>query len=123
MLAGAVRGREPQVAKPSATDRVTLPAHSATMDDCCRFLELLLGAKPSAPVPLTIGVLQIVSLVELSVSAVYTVSDLSDHVTSIDVEEIAARQLSLASAARTAPDSPAATTTHPPAHGVPGQHH
>jgi hypothetical protein len=53
-------------------------------------------------------------------TAVYTVSDLSDHITSIEVEEIAAR---LATAARIAPDSPATTATDTPAHGAPGHHH
>lgn len=122
VLAGAVKGREPQAVRPTATDRVSLPAHAATMDDCCRLLELLLGAKSSGPLPMTIGVLQIVSLTELSVSAVYTVSDAANQVTSIDVEEIAPRLLTLDRAARTALASPAATRSAEPAPGSPPTH-
>lgn len=95
VLAGAVRGREPKSVAFSATDRLILPPHSASMDDCCRLLELLLGAAPSGPVPLTLGVLQIVSTVELAVSAVYTVADPAGGSTSIDVEEIPARLMTL----------------------------
>lgn len=93
VLAGAVRGREPQTAGVAARDKISLPAHSATMDDCCRILELLLGAKPAGPVPLTIGMLEITSLVELSVTAVYTVTDLASESTSIDVENIDAKRV------------------------------
>ena len=88
VLAGAVRGREPQVAEVAAADRIVLPGHSATMDDCCRVLELLLGAKPAGATPITLGILEIVSLVELSVTAVYTAADLAGGRTSIDVETI-----------------------------------
>jgi len=93
VLAGAVRGREPQVAGVAALERIVLPPHSATMDDCCRILEMLLGAKPTAPVPLTIGLLEITSLVELSVTAIYTVTDLNNGSTSMDVVSIAAKSL------------------------------
>ena len=103
VLAGAVMGREPQEVTPSVTDRIILPAHGATMDDCCRLLELLLGAKPSGPHRMTIGVLQIISLVDLSVSAVYTVSDPANQMTSIDVEDISPRLLTLDRTARTVP--------------------
>jgi hypothetical protein len=92
VLAGAVRGREPQIGQVTARDTIILPPHSATMDDCCRILELLLGAKPSGPVPLTIGLLEIVTTVELAVTAVYTATDLSNGSTSIDVETIQARK-------------------------------
>lgn len=91
VLAGAVRGREPQVAGVAARDRVALPGHSATMDDCCRLSELLLGAKPAGPTPLTIGILEIISLVELDVNAVYTASGLQGDSVSIDVESITAK--------------------------------
>jgi hypothetical protein len=91
VLAGAARGREPNSTGPMATDKLLLPAHSATMDDCCRILELLLGARPATPTPLTIGVLEITSPVELSVTAVYTVTDTANGATSIDVQSIAAK--------------------------------
>ena len=90
VMAGAVRGREPQAIGVTALDRIVLPAHSATMDDCCRITELLLGAKPAQPTPLTIGLLEIVSSVELAVTAVYTATDLHNSSTSIDVETISA---------------------------------
>lgn len=92
VLAGAVRGREPQVAGVAARDKIVLPAHSATMDDCCRITEVLLGAKPAGPVPLTIGLLEISSPVELGVTAVYTATDLSTGSISIDVEDIAGKR-------------------------------
>lgn len=88
VLAGAVKGREPRVAGVAASDKIVLPPHAATMDDCCRLVELLLGAKPTGTVPLTLGLLEISSPVELNVTAVYTVSDLDNRSTSIDVEEI-----------------------------------
>jgi hypothetical protein len=72
VLSGAVRGREPQVAGITAVDRVILPPHTATMDDCCRLQELLLGAPVEGHLPLTTGVLEIISTVELAVTAVYT---------------------------------------------------
>jgi hypothetical protein len=75
----------------AAIDKILLPGHGATMDDCCRLLELLLGGKPSGDVPLTIAILEITSPVELAVSAVYTASDLNDASVSVDVENIAGR--------------------------------
>ncbi len=73
-LAGSVLGREPHTAVASARDIVRLPPHGATLDDCCRILERVLGARPQGAVPLTSGVIEIVSPVELSVSALHTVS-------------------------------------------------
>jgi hypothetical protein len=64
------------------------------MDDCCRLLELLLGAPPAGRVPLTSGILEIVSTVELSVTAVYTATD-EGGVPSIDVKQIGARVLTI----------------------------
>jgi hypothetical protein len=88
VLAGAARGREPRHTGPMATDRLVLPPHSATMDDCCRILELLLGAPPAAPTPLTVGILEITSPVELNVAAVYTVTDPANASTAIDVQSV-----------------------------------
>jgi hypothetical protein len=70
-----------------------LPGFSATMDDCCRIAEMLLGAPPSGPLPLTIGFLEIISPVELAVTAVYTVSGPDSRTTSIDVEIIEPRMI------------------------------
>jgi hypothetical protein len=94
VLAGAAVGREPKFKGPTAAERIRLPAHSATMDDCCRLLELLLGAPPAGRVPLTSGILEIVSTVELTVTAVYTATD-GGGVPSIDVKQIGARVLTI----------------------------
>ena len=93
---GAVVAREPDVFDPatlSKVDTVTLPPLGATMDDCCRIAEFV--APPSGDTGLTIAVLTILSLVELSVSAVYTASPLSGDGISIDVEYIPSRRLGL----------------------------
>ncbi len=95
VLAGAVAGREPKFKGPATTDGIRLPAHTATMDDCCRLLELLLGALPAGPVPLTLGILEIVSTVELNVTAVYTATDGRGGAPSIDVKQIRAKVLSI----------------------------
>ena len=72
VVAGAAAGREPRATGPAKPSVTKLPAHGATMSDCCRILELVLGAVPAGPVPLTIGFIEIVSTVELEVTAVYT---------------------------------------------------
>lgn len=91
VFSGAPVGREPRVSKRRALDRIVLPADSATMDDCCRVTELLLGAPSSSPMPLTVGFVEIVSNVELSVTAVYTATDLKSNSLSMDVEVIESR--------------------------------
>jgi hypothetical protein len=88
VLAGAPAGREPRVARVRAEDKIILPAHSATMDDCCRIAEMLFGGTAPSPIPLTIGFLEVTSTEELGVTAVYTASDLSSGSISIDVEQI-----------------------------------
>ena len=94
---GAVVAREPNIADPAIakTDVITLPPLGATMDDCCRVAELQLGAPPSGETGLTVAILTILSLFELSVSAVYTASPLSGDGISIDVEYIPPRRLGL----------------------------
>ena len=87
VLSGAVRA-QPQVAAITAVDRLVLPAHTATMDDCCRLQELLFGAAVEGSVPLTTGVREIISTVELAVTAVYTKDG-----GAIDVQVIPPRQL------------------------------
>jgi hypothetical protein len=99
VLGGAVIGREPGTGSAKAFDRIDLPAHSATMDDCCRISELLLGAPAPATAALSIGILEIISLRELSVSAVYTVSNPLSGSVDIDVKQIATRLLPLSAAA------------------------
>jgi hypothetical protein len=92
---GAVVAREPNVAvpDPAKLEVVILPPFGATMDDCCRIAESLLGAPPSGDTGLTIALLTMLSVVELSVSAVYTASPLSWDGISIDVEYIPSRRL------------------------------
>jgi hypothetical protein len=97
---GAVVAREPNVADPAilrgrAVDVVKLPPLGATMDDCCRISELLLGATPSGDSALTIAILTIVSPFELSVSVVYTANPLNGDGSSIDVEYLPSRLLRL----------------------------
>jgi hypothetical protein len=74
VLAGAPVGREPNAASPRAEDRITLPAQTATMDDCCRIAELIYGEKPASPIPLTIGILEIIATADIAVTAVYSTS-------------------------------------------------
>jgi hypothetical protein len=83
-------GMEPnqQQAKPIA--QITLKPNSATGDDCCG-IEKILGVKNL----LNIGFLKIISNVDLSVTAVYTVADMDNRVASIDVEEITGKTVPL----------------------------
>jgi von Willebrand factor type A domain/Trypsin-like peptidase domain len=89
--AGAVVGREPGFAARQASDKTELPPGSATMDDCCRISELLLGAPPAGNPPMTIGILDIVSTKELTVSATYTVTDASAKV-DMDIQNFPGRR-------------------------------
>jgi hypothetical protein len=95
IASGAVVAREPNVAvaDPRRSEVVTLPPLGATMDDCCRIAEFV--APPSGDPGLTIAILMIWSLVELSVSAVYTATPLSGDGISIDVEYIPSGRLGL----------------------------
>jgi hypothetical protein len=94
---GAVVAREPNATDPALAkaEVITLPPLGATMDDCCRIAELLLGAPPAGETGLTIGILTILSLADLAVSAVYTANPLTGDGISIDVEYILPRRLSL----------------------------
>jgi hypothetical protein len=88
VFVGAAVGREPRVVRRRAVDALVMPPHTATMDDCHRLTELLLGAPSTSSMPLTIGFLEIVSTQELNVTAVYTASDLKSGSLSIDVEQV-----------------------------------
>jgi hypothetical protein len=97
---GAVVAREPAIADPTKisarqVETIKLPPLGATMDDCCRISEMLLGAVPSGDAPLTIAILTIVSQFDLSVSVVYTANPLSGDGVSIDVEYLQPRVLRL----------------------------
>jgi hypothetical protein len=91
VFAGAASGREPHTVVARAEDRITLPPHAATMDDCCRLTELLVGPNPEGKAPLSIGYLEIVSRTELTVTAVYTASGPDGGPVSVDVEQIVAK--------------------------------
>ena len=93
VLAGAPVGREPRVAVPRAEDRIVLPPQSATFDDCCRIVELLYGGTAAAPLPLTVGWLEITADGPLAVTAVYTAGGADGAGASIDVAQIAPRHL------------------------------
>jgi hypothetical protein len=88
VFAGAAAGREPRYTTRKASDRIVLPPHAATMDDCCRLNELLLGAATGSTGPVTIGFLEIISNRPLNISAVYTVTDPKSGSVSMDVEQI-----------------------------------
>lgn len=89
-IAGAATGREPRAKDAATSEIVRLPSHSATMDDCCRISEALLGVAPSGPVPLTLGVLEIASTVELEVTAVYTATGEAEGTPSVEVKRFRA---------------------------------
>jgi hypothetical protein len=97
---GAVVGREPNIIDLTALPKrqieaLKLPPLGATMDDCCRISEMLLGATPNGETALTIAILTILSTFELSVSVVYTANPLSGDGISIDVEYLPSRILRL----------------------------
>ncbi len=69
VLAGAPVGREPSRVIARAEDGMTLPPHTATMDDCCRIAELVFGAPVDA---FTVGLLEIIASRDVAVAAVYT---------------------------------------------------
>jgi len=96
---GAVVAREPDLTPPDVLMRqhelIELPGFAATMDDCCKIAEMLLGGPPSGDTRLTIAILTIMSQFELSVSAVYTANPLSGDGISIDVEYIPSRPLTV----------------------------
>ena len=92
VFAGAAAGREPRFATRKASDKIVLPPHTATMDDCCRLNELLFGASTGSQGALSIGFLEIISNRPLNISAVYTVNDPKSGSVSMDVEQIQAKQ-------------------------------
>jgi len=93
VLGGAPVGREPRVTAPRAEDRIVLPPQSATFDDCCRIVELLYGAPATtAPLPLTVGWLELTADGPLAVTAVYTASAPDGAGVSVDVVQVAPRR-------------------------------
>jgi hypothetical protein len=92
VVAGAPVGREPRVGAPVAEDRITLPPHTATMDDCCRLSELVFGVAGASPAALTIGILELTADTEIAVTAVYTTSGLAAGGVALDVQQVAGRR-------------------------------
>jgi hypothetical protein len=88
VLSGVASGREPATVEARATERIILPSGAATMDDCCHIAQLLYGGMPPSPMPLTVGFLEIISDVELHVTAVYTASDPQGNGLSLEVETV-----------------------------------
>lgn len=91
ILAGTPQGREPRAVTRAASDRIILRPGFATMDDGCRINELLFNTAPPTGQPLNVGYLEIMSSVELKVTAVYTATDLESRSVSIDVDEVTSR--------------------------------
>jgi hypothetical protein len=81
-------GREPHVARAQPFEQITLPPDSATMDDCCHLGERL----HFNPAHLNIGFFEILSNIELNVTAVYTATDLKAASIAIDVQTVGAHQ-------------------------------
>jgi hypothetical protein len=88
VFAGAAVGREPAVAEARSVEKLVLPPGAATMDDCCRIAELLYGGVPDSGMPPSVGFLEIISDVELQVTAVYTTTDPQGNGLGLEVETI-----------------------------------
>ena len=58
-------------------------------------ISVILGGPPAGSVPLTLSILEIISNVQLNVTAVYTATDGSGGRPAIDVEQVAAKALRL----------------------------
>jgi hypothetical protein len=84
-------GREPRSVSRRGEDAITLPGKSATFDDCLRLHELLHEATTDEP--LSIYYLEIVSPVELTVTAVYTANDLRGISVALEVLQIEGKQI------------------------------
>ena len=76
VLAGAPAGREPNNAAATAEVRITLPAQTTSMADCCWIAESIYGAKTVGELPLTIGMMEISATADIAVTVVHTTSGL-----------------------------------------------
>ncbi len=83
--------REPHFTQIRAKDEITLPANTATMDDCYRLGQLLYGQVPQ-PMPLAVGFLELVTTAPVVVDAVYTASDAKGNGLTMDVERVEGRR-------------------------------
>jgi hypothetical protein len=84
-------GREPRSVGRRGEDAITLPPKSATFDDCFRIHEIL--HESPGDEPLSIYFLEIVSPVELTVTAVYTANDLRGTSVALDVVQVEGKQI------------------------------
>jgi hypothetical protein len=90
VIENKVIGFEPRQQHSKRIAEIVLRPDSATGDDGCG-IEKILGVSNM----LNIGFLKIVSSVDLTVTAVYTVADLENKVASIDVKQIDAKLVSM----------------------------
>jgi hypothetical protein len=95
VLAGVASGREPGIAKVAKASANPLPPFSATMIDCCSLLDALLGAPPAGPVSLSLGIVEILSLTKIDVTAVYTATGEPGSTPSIDVLQVQPRVITI----------------------------
>jgi hypothetical protein len=84
-------GREPRSVGRRGEDAITLPPKSATFDDCFRIHEILHDSPGDEP--LSIYFLEIVSPVELTVTAVYTANDLRGVSVDLEVLQVQGMQI------------------------------
>jgi len=84
--------REPRIQTFVSFEKVDLKPFSATMDDCCKIVEMLKEQK--ADELLKIGFIEILSPQPLEVYAVYTVTDLEQMNPSVNVVQVEAKSLS-----------------------------
>jgi hypothetical protein len=91
MKKGEGLAREPKAIGRKIEDKIDLKPNTATFDDCIRLHELA-DEKPLDD-PLSIGFFEIVSPVELVVTAVYTAGDMKGTNVSIDVEQITGKYI------------------------------
>jgi hypothetical protein len=78
-------GREPKYSKRKLVETIGLPPFSATFDDCFHLHEVL---DPGGTDEISIGIFEILSPVELNVTAVYTVNNLKCDQVDVEVVQI-----------------------------------
>jgi len=83
--------REPNQDKARYFDSINLMPLHATFDDCIRLAQLA-GQNLSIP-PISMGFFEIVSSIEINVTAVYTVTDINGASTDIEVVPIQGKQV------------------------------
>ena len=91
--ASGASGREPKFNGPGGRQITACPHTPRPWTIAAVLFEMLLGAQPAGSVPLTIGILEIISTVELSVTAVYTATAAGGSAPAIDVNQITAKIL------------------------------